>query len=184
MAWDNRPRLLKGARFMRKEEGGSGMCQTGWIRSISVVALVLALAACQQEAQTPTGGTVMKPEATKIGEVSDLVGPSFQCASPDGQKDQGIRLKIPPELGAKVSYLELLASGEINGKWASCAASEAGAWSLETTEEGSDKPMQDLSKGGSFVIHAADNGAFKQSTLELIGKEKSGQEVFRVTVSG
>src|SRR5262245_35058629 len=124
---------------MRKEEGGSGVYQTRCIRSISVVALVLALAACENTQEEPTRQAQELAEgakATKIGEVSDLVGPSIECDKPDGQKDQGIRLQIPPELGAKVSYLQLLAaqkgSSEESGSWASCTA-PVRAWRLEVT---------------------------------------------------
>ena len=163
------------------------MYQTNCVRSICAVALTLALAACEntqepaRQAQEPAKGV----KATKIGEVSDLVGSSSKCDTPDGQKDQGIRLQIPPELGAKVSYLELFSTGKVSGKWASCAAPDAGAWRLAVTEEGSDKPTENLSKGGVFVVHAADNGAFSdQATLELKGMGKDGQEVFQLTISG
>jgi hypothetical protein len=189
---------------MRKEERGYDMYQTRCIQSISVVALMLALAACEntqeltrqtqeptkqaqeptRQAQEPTKGA-LQLKVTKIGEVSDLVGPSSECDKPDGRKDQGIRLQIPSEMGAKVSYLELLATKKVSGKWASCAAPDAGAWRLAVTEEGSDKPTGNLSKGGVFVLHAADNGAFSdQGTLELKGMDKDGQEVFRLTISG
>src|SRR2546422_293461 len=177
---------------MRKEEGGSGMYQTNCIRSISVVALVLTLAACEKaqeptrQAQEPAKADIQL-KATKIGEVSDLVAPLGECDKRDGQKDQGIRLQIPSELGEKVSYLELLAKGS-KGRWDSCTGPDKGTiWRLEVTEEGSDKPMGEalnLSKGGIFVIHAADNGAFAdQSALELKGLDKDGQGVFRVEVT-
>jgi hypothetical protein len=184
---------------MRKGERGSGMSQARCIRIISVVALMSALAACEN-AQEPTRQTrepikqTQEPtksagqlKATKIGEVSDLAGPSSkQCAKPDGQKDQGIRLQIPPELGTKVSSVALFAYGKITGQWSSCSAPIPG-WRFAVVEEGSDKPMDeklDLSKGGVFVIHVADNGAFAdQSDFELAGMDKDGQEVFRVTVT-
>jgi len=171
---------------MRKEEGGSGMYQTRWIRSISVAALILAFAACEK-AQEPIKGAIQL-KATKVGEVTDLAGPTDRCGAPDGQKDQGIRLQIPPEQGSRVSYLELFATGNALGQWSSCSAPTARTPRFEVTEEGSDKPMGeklDLSKGGVFFIHVADNGAFDdQATFELKGVDKNGREVFRVMVSG
>jgi len=168
---------------MRKEEGDSGMYQTNCIHSICTVALMLALAACEK-AREPTKAAIQL-KATKIGEVSDLVT-LLSCEKRDGQKDQGIRLQIPPEKGAQVSYMELRASGT-TGVWDSCSAPVTGTWKLQVAEEGADEPMGphlDLSKGGVFVLHYTDNETVAtQATFELKGMDKDGQEIFRVTVS-
>lgn len=119
--------------------------------------------------------------AVKVGEVEDLTGPSDKCDISDGKRDQGVRLTITPELGAKVSTLELTSIGKTTGRWVSCYG-PSGFWKIKVIKEGLGKAA-DLSSGGRFIIHFTDNGAIAdKSVLQLKGLDNHGEEVFKVKV--
>lgn len=120
--------------------------------------------------------------AVKADEAGDLVGPSDKCEG-DGSKDQTIRLSIRPELGRRISDIELASMGKTPGRWVSCDAA-GGSWRLAVVEKAANTGRRpEFFRGGSFIVHFHDNGSVAQgSPMKLRGIGKDGEEVFSVEV--